>query len=1031
MALEYLHNRAIGNWQLRTAEGFYLAQWAKVVCSTFKFEEIVDEEVDIDPETEKLAHVLNGMISDSTWLDTQSNSRGISAPQSRLAYTITILNLGFCKLFDVIVMVLLSSITSDQAKTRSRSLKSVISMLETDPNLLDRDPTVIRAIFRCASDQSPMVRDSALSLIAKSMALTPALEEEACKVILGCAADPTVGVRKRCLGLMKEIYLRDSRRDLKAAISKALLERTVDHEDSVAVLARQTLIDLWIAPLSSSMASGSESAKSQVAVAEQAALVVMTVSQHPDSLLKPLENFFKNTLKIEAKSSDSMFDLCKRFVASLFDRIVSNAEASSNADQESLLLTLTAFAKADAKLVVPEQLKAFQPYIGNLVTADDLFFFRSIVVVYRCVLPHLSSIQKPLLIEIQNDLFKTVSKLARAELNEVMACLWTIDGVLKNTDRLVKLTVSVLKGIHQGKISIIDPNSTASQVDETNALNRMRSYVRIAGCVGKHCDLERYVTAFRHAFPSWKGDSVAGLMADLICPLTAADQPFSLRIMALESLGAICQSWPGQFNKEPIQKSFSSIFGEKSTELEGVVLKIFAEFFGIREGANNVSIEVQEAERDQELGRLGGSLKASDHDGAAALIAQHFLTSILDVSVIRQDANTLTAVRVIASINRQGLVHPKVCAGALVALETSTDPTIANIAFESHKMMHQQHETMFEREYMRAVQEAYYYQKNVVGDPAGATVRPFHAKLSPLFEVIKSSNAKYVRKFLSNIILRTNFDLSKLESSQSLPEHVLLTRFIMQNLAFLEFGRLDELLHTILHLENVVGKTGADVAQAIDTQLHGNTSLLLTEDLTTSFNHSTSGSMPDLKTEEEERREALPDPTVLKQLTTAAMVLTMLWETRTHLRRQYQVSQDVRQMTAKNNDAKDLSKTPTKAHGVTGDKFWDKVCAIMTSLDGTEAMLARCHDFSVLMTVDDEVKVAAEDDDRREAFSTSVDPEETASNPGIGGKGSRAIKRKSTASIGGTPKKKRGRPSLNGRSRSSARWDDDEDGEWD
>jgi hypothetical protein len=82
-----------------------------------------------------------------------------------------------------------------------------------------------------------------------------------------------------------------------------------------------------------------------------------------------------------------------------------------------------------------------------------------------------------------------------------------------------------------------------------------------------------------------------------------------------------------------------------------------------------------------------------------------------------------------------------------------------------------------------------------------------------------------------------------------------------------------------------------------------------------------------------------------------------------------------------------------------------------------------------LMNVDDDVKVAAEDDETREAFSASVGPESEISTPTMGGKGSRPGKRKSTASVGGTPKKKRAKPGLNGRRKSSTNLDD-EDGDW-
>ena len=48
----------------------------------------------------------------------------------------------------------------------------------------------------------------------------------------------------------------------------------------------------------------------------------------------------------------------------------------------------------------------------------------------------------------------------------------------------------------------------------------------------------------------------------------------------------------------------------------------------------------------------------------------------------------LTAIEVIASINRQGLVHPKEPGLALVALETSRNPVIAEVAFQKQYLLH-------------------------------------------------------------------------------------------------------------------------------------------------------------------------------------------------------------------------------------------------------------------------------------------------------------------------------------------------------
>ena len=1028
MTLDFLHERAISDWQLISAERFHLLQWAKMLCLTLDFDELHHSDADMDPETAKLVELIYNMLSNPLSVEAESGFERVTTVQARLAYTLTVLNMNFCKLFDGIVGLLLFSISSDQAKIRSKSLKSVINLLEVDPSLLDRDQNIMRTIFRCASDQSPMVRDSALSLIARCMSLKPALEEDACKVILRCATDATTGVRKRTIGLMKEIYIRDSRPDLQSAISKSLLERTSDQEDSISGLARQTLRELWISALLPIVSSSNDSAKAHVAVIQQTSMIVYTVSQNAEGLVQPLESFFRSAMKADSKDSVAVSEICRRIVANLFERVVNGPETQGTSDRgksnrEGLLLTLVALAKADAKLVVPEQLKALQPYVSNLAVSDDLLLFRSAVNIYRCVLPFLSSSQQTLLAEIQNALFKTISKLPRTELNEVMACLWTIDGVLKNTDRLARLTISVLSNIKRVKIP---PLGAAESEEQLKSVNQLRNYVRIAGSAGKCWDLQRDLSSFKKAFPTWKGDSVAGLIVDSIYPLASPDQQGALRAMALESLGAVCQSWPGQFSRQEVRDAFSEVFRGQSKDLQNIVLKAFAEFFGVREGTSEISVDANNDDQDRDLGRLGGSLKASDHDGAAALIAQQYLDSIVRVAMSREDFNALTAMKVIASVNRQGLKHPKETAGVLVALETSSDPTISDTAYDSHRLMHQQHETLFEKEYMRAVQEAFLYQKNVAKDPAGATTRPFQSKLWRLFEVIQTSNARYVKKFMSNLVSRTDVERTTMDLSNDPPDHLLFVRFIAQNIAYFEYGRSDELFHVILQLENIVGKTGTDLAQAVMTHIGATRHVI-----PPGFEADTVGQIQVVPTPVEEGLgSGHLDPIKFKQVVVTTMVLSMLWEARTHLKRQYGITQDVRELTGKGTDAKELARAPTKVHGVNGDRFWENVASIMSSLDSHDAMMMRCHEFTNLMNVDDDVKVAAEDDDGREAFSASVGPEGETSGPTTASKGSRPGKRKSTASVGGTPKKKRGRPSINGRRKSSTNVDD-EDGDWD
>ncbi|EQL31479.1 cohesin loading factor subunit SCC2 [Blastomyces dermatitidis ATCC 26199] len=1006
IVLEYLEERDVGNWQLSSARGYFLAHWAKNVCS-FYYDPENRGNVSEGESADDLARALRNMLSDPRWLESHNEFDRIATHHARFAYLLTLLNMGFCKAFDKIFKVLLNSITSDQAKVRSRSLKSVIQMLEKDPTLLDRDDTVMTLIFQCATDSSPMVRDSALSLIAKCITLRPVLEEDGCRTILSCSADPTVGVRKRCIGSLKDIYLQTSRKDLKIAIADNLLQRITDVESSVVAQARQILEEIWLGPFHHPINVIQDSPQTKVSLGELVDLIVGSVEKS-DAVVITLEKFVKSVLSDDTRSASANFKVCKAIVATMFERIIDHADSPNKPSIQALLQSITVFAKANAKLFTPDQLETLHPYIGHLSTADDLLLFRSVVVIYRCVLPYLSNAHNTLLKEVQNDLFKSVSKLARTELNEVMACLWTVDRVLQNTERLVKLTISVLKGIAQVKTLKFDNSSKA------DALGRVRSYIRIAGCVGKHCDLEKYLNFFKQSFPTTKATSVAGLMVDFIAPFALPQYPLELRIMALESLGSVCQTWPAQYSQEHARFALSSVFEEDNPDLQNIVLKSFLEFFSVHEGKAEKLIQTSDLAADAESStRLAASLKASENDGAAALIAQHFLQNMLHAALSKQDTYALTAIELIASINRQGLIHPKECAGVLVALETSPHPTVSKIAFETHKMLHEQHESMFDREYMRAVQDAFYYQRDVVGDPSGAFSRPYTSKLAPLFDIIKVSNSKYQRKFLTNLCSKVDFEFRKLDVSKDPPEHLLLSRFVSQNIAFFEYAQIAEILPTIACIERIVAATGTIVAHAIETDLFQNTMQPINGNSNTAETQATdgltiSGEAPIVPTTPQDLAvRGSVDAQLLRKLATASGSLLMLWEARSHLRRLYGINFHARQKEGKGN-AKELNRAPAKVQGVTGERFWEAVSNLMHCLDTTEAMMDTCRDFALLLSIDDELKIAGDDD--RDSHDTTGDVDDMSLLLAAAGN-SKPGKRKSSVPAGGTPKKKaRGRP---------------------
>ena len=1020
LAINELGRSSSGDWQTDNATGFMLVQWAVQVV-TMSESSTEEGMMDSAEETaEAISAQLKGLgISPRPIMNAYV---GADAMQARLSFLLTVWASDFCGLLEPIVTILLISITSDQAKTRSRSLKSVIAMLEVDPTLLDTSPAIVETIFRCATDSSPMVRDSALSLIAKCMALRPAIQPDACQAILQCASDSTTGVRKRSLGLLKDIYLHETSLDLKATIAKRTLACCSDAEDVVANLARWNMIDIWLNPFITRNASSDGSTRTQVDLADQAIMIVRTVSIDAQLVLSDLETLLQWIFKEAIKDKKPYHQFLRSVVATLFDKVLGDDQSAQMALREYILPTLTAFARSDPSLFTADQLLTLQPYIKNLSTSDDLYFFRSVVIIFRCVLPQLSISNKPLLADIQTSLFQAISKLARPELNEVMSCLWTINNVLQNTDRLMKLLLSVVKGITASTL-LIPGSMLDTAVANDTEVKKLKSYIRIAGSIGKYWDLEKYLSVFERAFPGRKFSTVHNLIADALGPFTFRNVPSSLRIMAVESLGLVAQSWPGLLRKDDIRAVFESVFTESNEELTMMALQTFDELFAIHES----SIAAQDADAkvssQEDLGRLAGSLQASEQDGAANMVAQHFLPILLRTSKAERGENSVRAVKVLTAINRQGLVHPKECISTLICLQTSPNGEISKLAIEAHQRLHQQHESMFEREYARAIDEAFNYQIDTLEDSNGATTRPYLAKLNKCFEIIQSSNSKYVRKFLNSLVSKMWSDASRKDDMHSRSRQLYLSKFIGHNIAFFDFIRVDELCHMILYLEATFGKASADLAQSIESMFHR----IQGPEQDFISNISNEVAPAESMTSAATTAQCQIDKAVLEQLTIASMMLTIIWETRSHLRRQYGISMNMKAYIAKSKDAKELAKSPVKVHGITGDKFWDRISIVMDSLISEDSMVERCQEFAILANVDED-KVVGEDNDAEDPMTASLVRDGQVVNPPGRPKGA---KRRISGSVGGTPKKNKGRPSLKGRRASSINSDEDDEAGWD
>jgi cohesin loading factor subunit SCC2 len=988
IVLEYLQDRLNEDEHLKSAISYLVTDWGSQIGPGYD-STLDDISAERRSEFGRTAYRLRNMIEDPKWLSREWRFKSVAPNHAKLSHAIILLRSNFCTAFRNILNVLMGSMTTDQATVRSRSLKSVNQVLETDPTILDGDSVFIDLILQCSSDSSPQVRDSALGLIGKCISMRPRLEERMTPTVIQRFIDSGVGVRKRAMKLAKDIYLGNDHKVVRSTIANGLLHRMQDPDEGVRELARQMIEEIWISPFYKE----DDSVAFKQSLTDHVALMVQTAKQGNTALI--LDKVFQTILAPDSKMCDANTRVCTKLVANMFD-LVDNPESNdpSVPSGKDALQVLMIFAKADPKLFTFEQIRLLKPHIASVSTSEDLAVSRAVVVIYRRVLPQVSSVHSQFLSEIRTHLMPATAKITRTLLDDVTACIWIISGLLHNTEAVARLISSSLAGIQKIRSHL------AKGLDQ-KTIRQFDRYSLIVGMGGKHCQLDSHKDLFKSKFPNWKGDSVSKLMVDVLCPFAHPTQSVDLRRPALDAIGLICQSNPRNFVTENVISVFEQVFKEQTMVLESMILRSFREFLFIEEQRSNQS-NTAAAKEKKDLKVMG----STSFDDVASATTQRFLTAITRISLATHDDHAFLAVEILASINRQGLVHPKETGVTLITLETCPVTRISELAYHEHRALHEKYESVLEREYAKAVQSAFQYQRDVVQDWRGATEAPFTSKLHLLIEILKISKSRNRVKFLEKIVGQIEFEPSELDVSEQLPSHVAYSRFLIENIAFFEYVCVGDLQAVILALEKLVTRTGAGIAQTMESEV-----------FQVRMDHDTTAQQP-REGEASSTSLAVPESINMqrfRQLTAGSMILAAVWEVRTFLRRLYNLHSTRREVKMKG-PPKDLTKAPVKVQGVTGDKLWDDISFIMSGLDTQERMMQQCKTFLDLMNVDSEVKIGEEEEDDLDADGEPLSPE-AADNDDEVTLDARGRKRKAANIPGGRKKRARSnsRPRPRGR----------------
>ncbi|KAH7130471.1 sister chromatid cohesion protein-like protein Mis4 [Dendryphion nanum] len=1043
---------------------YYITSWAHNCHEAFQpkeTDEVLPKSViELQIQLQQLVTEPNRFLKEIFFPRMSDNER-------QLAAGIVALQSPFCKYFPQILNTFLSNIKSDTVKIKSRAVSSLSSLIEKDAHILSRP--MIQSFISLLDDPSPSVRENMLTLLGKRLETDPSLHILCLPSLVRLLRDEkNTGPKKKAIKQVKEIYEARAKSEDKVAtkseynvrIATALLPLLFDEDKGIAELVHQTFEDMWLGPFEAT--SKTDENRTKINRTNRVLVLVDTVHGIRDQTAnrQAFESFFKTALSVKSKNYDKNIKICKVLLDELAESIIGTDSPSMENSQSRFLQTMSVFAKVNPKLFTASQVQMLKPYVKSFKDRTDISVFQPTVVIFRYVIPSLSSLEDAFLEEVRMALSQAIQTTAsgaaqglssdyRDTLLDIAHCLWTISPLLKGepgrksgSEKLVTMIVSTAS-LLQPLSSVPIASISADKIDPHK--RKIKSFLLILGSFGQASDLDVFIDTFKaectRKFPGatpkadraklppiqrWiasSGSSVAVLLIDLVRMFTTPQWETPIRAHALRCLAQICQQKPQHFARADIDKVFKLPFINGDVELMRVILGQFCEFFVDAERRSDAAVENAGKEGAvQGAARMETSFTASGQDTATMHLARGFLQSIVDVALHRSDDLAQRATEIIGSISRQGLVHPKECGPSLVALSTSRVGTIAKIAAAEHLKIHLQHETMFEKEYVEAVKFAFRYQLEVFNDSRGAVmdttqsttqIRP---KLYALFEAFKSGTRKVLKKFITNMFREINFTPSTLEHKGDAPEPLLFARFCLDNFASFDYSRNDDVILVISIIESIVLKeTGPSVALEEDFPRSDITEQQPQETLIEGVPAETKIPQP-----------VGPDDSLHKPAV-ASIILRLMWDTRSHLRRFYNLPGKI--------TAKDTQRPITKLHFLTtGKELWENFDTVMSSLSSREGMIKACNGLTEIISVDAEHAVAegAADAEASEQLAKAVagyeTPDEDEEDGPVPTSG-RNRKRKGSGNMGNTPKRARGRLSGGKSKKRSSKTPDDDD--WD
>ncbi|KAG5443974.1 Nipped-B-like protein B [Clonorchis sinensis] len=576
----------------------------------------------------------------------------------------------FSQSFDVYLSQICKLVSESSVPVRTKALRCLSAVVEADPDVLAR-VDIERAVHSRLLDTSTSVREAAVDLLGRFLGRKPELTAQYYPMLAERILDKGVSVRKRVIRILRDICLEQPDFPRVAEICVKMIRR-VNDEEGIKKLVNEVFQTMWFSPVRD---------KETVKLLRKVMNITDVVAACKDTGFEWFEQFLRSLLKKEEDEKVKPVEkACKQIVDCLVQYIMRLEEISGQSNQRlvACLATLHLLTKVRPELMV-EYAMFLQTYLRCNETSDP-HVLHYVARILEVTVPLMEHPSETFIAQLEEDMVRLTLRHGKMVLESCVACLGSVvNRVSKNYTLARDCFTRLFNALQRSRAELADdPDRKISPTIRPSILRALFT----VGLLCKHFDA--------NMFQSSTNTNVRDQVFDLLMFFTEqVKSDIELRKKALAGLGflstrhheLLCETKLRDFYHRLLQTSdMHRIASDDSTktspdhqlEFKCIVLENLLNFFLEEEKRMLDADSKWKARHQHESLKEMGDVAS----GMGSFVAQTYLRDTLETFFSPVPTVRLTALSVVSTILRQGLIHPVQTVPYLIAVQTDLDQNV-------------------------------------------------------------------------------------------------------------------------------------------------------------------------------------------------------------------------------------------------------------------------------------------------------------------------------------------------------------------